>query len=416
MVSIAPLQDVTRFDKKYPDMGTAPVPVGPCISPEYFELERERVFRRSWLYLCREEHLPSRGSYITKDFEVCNASVVVARGDDGRIRGFHNLCQHRGNRLVCGETTGSCRAFTCGFHGWTFRLDGSLATVPAEDQFFDFDRSDYGLSPVAVDVWDGFVFVHLDPEPETDLGSYLGDLGRDLNGYPFSSMTSWYSYGAEFNTNWKVAMDAFQEFYHVAFIHRRSLGGTVKSKSNPFSNALDITLYPLHRRFSGYGNPEYQPTPTEMKAFAAGMSIAKDFMAEAGTVKAAELPPGVNPTRSTTWSFDVNVVFPNTIIDILNGAYFVQEFWPLAYDRVRWEINIYFPPISSASERFSREHSKVELRDSILEDLATLERTQASLKSGVLRNFVLQDNEMCIRHAHRVVDQLVRSGLAPGGA
>src|SRR5690348_5260708 len=129
----------TTWTAQYPELGTGPVPVEPCISPDYFELERERVFRRAWLNVCREEEIPNPGDFLVKDIAVVNASILLVRGKDGLIRAFHNVCRHRGNKLAwAGDRQGSsCKAFQCRFHGWTYQLDGRLASVPDENKFFD---------------------------------------------------------------------------------------------------------------------------------------------------------------------------------------------------------------------------------------------------------------------------------------
>ncbi len=394
------------WTEDYPDLGTDPVPVEPCISPEHFELERDRVFRPVWLNVCREQEIPAAGNYVVKDIAVCGVSVIVVRGKDGVIRAFHNVCRHRGNKLAwpTGEDGAStCRAFTCKFHGWTFQLDGRLTGVPDEAAFFDFDKSEHGLLPVTVDTWQGFVFIHLDPQPPQTLREYLGGLGEHLDGYPFADFPVCDSYQLEAKVNWKVAVDAFQEFYHVAFVHQRSVGDAVKGPDNPFSHPLMMKLHGYHRTFSGYANPAYQPRPIEVAAFKAGMSIA-DF-SKAGMM---QLPPGVNPTKSATWSFDVNVVFPNFFVDVFASSYFTYHFWPLAVDRTIIEARLYTAAATTAAARFVREQSKITLRDSVLEDYGSLEGTQEALNTGVLTHFIFQDNELLLRHNHHVVNNLTR--------
>ncbi len=91
------------------------------------------------------------------------------RGKDGEVRAFHNICRHRGNKLVWKdypheETSGTCRQFTCKYHGWRYDLDGALNFVQQESEFFDLDKADYGLASVRCEVWEGFIFVNLDPE------------------------------------------------------------------------------------------------------------------------------------------------------------------------------------------------------------------------------------------------------------
>src|SRR4029077_20553993 len=113
----------------------------------------------------RVEDLPKKGSYFTKEIAIAKASVVVVRGTDDEVRAFHNICRHRGNKLVWNEdpreeTDGFCRQFACKYHGWRYDLEGKLAFVHQEAEFFDLDKSEFGLAPVHCDVWNGFVFVN----------------------------------------------------------------------------------------------------------------------------------------------------------------------------------------------------------------------------------------------------------------
>lgn len=405
------LVEPTTNAERYPEVMAAPVLAETCTNPEYFRLEKERLFRKVWLCVGREEPVAEPGQYYVKDLPSCDASVLVARGEDGVLRAFHNVCKHRGNRLVWDGGCGSARSFVCTFHGWAFRPDGRLAGVPAEDQFRDFRREDHGLTPIHLDVWEGFVFVNLDETPAQTLVEFMGEFGADLAGYPFRDKVHAFKYSATVNANWKLVMDAFLEFYHVAFIHKRSLGPTTKSRQNPFSNPLAIKLYDNHSQVSGYANPEYQPTRTELAAALGGRTMSAELAADALTqrVKGEGLPRGVNPTRQPTWSFDVDMIFPNVILDVFETLYFQQEYWPLAHDKTYWEINVYVPAETpTAGLLFAAEHGKVELRDSILEDFATLERTQQGLRSGALKQLVLQDAELAIAHHYKVIEDFVQ--------
>src|SRR5688500_12305432 len=105
--------------ERFAFLGTGPVPVEPYVSAEYFELERERIFRREWLNVALERELPNPGDFVVRELEVCNTSIIVVRGEDRRIRAFHNICSHRGNRLVF-AARGSSAALTCRYHGWSY--------------------------------------------------------------------------------------------------------------------------------------------------------------------------------------------------------------------------------------------------------------------------------------------------------
>ena len=160
------------------ELETGPVSFEDAISPEFFELEREAVFRRRWLMIGHDSDLPNVGSYFTKDLEVCETSIVAVRGKDGVVRAFHNICPHRGNKLVWNdfpgeETSGVCRQFTCKYHAWRYALDGELIFVQQESEFFDLDKADYPIASVTCEVWEGFIFVNFDPENTTSLRDYI---------------------------------------------------------------------------------------------------------------------------------------------------------------------------------------------------------------------------------------------------
>ena len=139
------------------------------------------MFKRAWLNVGRVEQLPRKGSYFTKELKVANTSIIVVRTTDGEVKAYHNICRHRGNKLVWNdmpleETSGVCRQFTCKYHAWRYDLDGNLTFVQQEGEFFDLDKSRYGLVSVHCDVWEGFIFVNFATEPEQSLRDFLGPM------------------------------------------------------------------------------------------------------------------------------------------------------------------------------------------------------------------------------------------------
>ncbi|MFD6218588.1 aromatic ring-hydroxylating oxygenase subunit alpha, partial [Nocardia salmonicida] len=207
------------WTQHYPELGTSMMSFEDSVSPEFFELEREAIFKRAWLNVGRVEQVPKTGSYFTKEIDIARTSIVVVRDRDGAVNAFHNVCRHRGNKLVWNEfpreeTAGTCRQFTCKYHGWRYGLDGSLNFVQQEGEFFDLDTAELGLAPVHCDVWAGFIFVNLDVTPRQSLREFLGPMITDLDGYPFDKMTEWYEFKADNQSNWKLFADAFQEYYH----------------------------------------------------------------------------------------------------------------------------------------------------------------------------------------------------------
>lgn len=395
----------TKWHSQYPELGTDPVPIEPYISPEFFELERDRVFRRAWLCLGREERIPNQGDFFVKDLAIARTSIIVVRGEDGRIRAFHNACSHRSNKVEW-PAKGSTATFTCPFHGWCYRLDGNLLAIPDEKNFFNLDKSRLGLTPIALDTWQGFIFINL--KPEQPLREYLGEWADALEGYPFAANgATCYEWSTELRCNWKLLRDAFKEAYHVAFLHRRSARDSYTGRNNPFSHALHFKLFPLHQRWSLPANPEYQPSPLEAAAYRyASFVLKSDFTREP--------PKGVNPTKDPNWVLDINAVFPNYTIDMLENGYFTYNFWPIAVDRTLWEVRAYFPRPRNAAERFSQEHARVTYRDLIMEDASTMENTQSVITSGAKTHFNLQDEELLLRHDNKVLAEYM--GLANGRA
>jgi phenylpropionate dioxygenase-like ring-hydroxylating dioxygenase large terminal subunit len=381
------ITDERRWAALYPDLGTGPVSVEPCISESFFALERERIFRRAWLNVGRESDVPHPGDHFVKDLPVASTSVLVVRGTDGVIRAFHNVCSHRCNKLVM-EASGSCRSFVCRFHGWVYGTDGSLLTVTDEQMFFDIDKAANGLTPVACEIAHGFIFVKLDPGRGESLRDYLGESYRKLVGYPFDAMPTRFSWHAEVRCNWKLLVDSVQDIYHGIFLHQRStyrqdeLSGLAgqRSPQRPFA----VELYDPHRWFS------FPRTSQRHHLYgAAGRPVA--------------LPPGVNPTRNENWAWDGHMIFPNLAILVGSTFWITMTAWPLEVDRSLFEMSMYYPEAENAGQRFYQEFGKCTLRDITLEDLSVCEATQSVLASGARTHFNLQDQEIVIRHGHKVV-------------
>ena len=187
------------------------------------------------------------------------------------MRGFHNICRHRGNKLVWNdfpdeETSGTCRQFTCKYHGWRYDLDGSLTFVQQESEFFDLDKDDYGLVPVQTEVWEGFIFVNLDPDNTMSVKEYLGDLGAGLEGYPFGEMTQVYKYRANVGSNWKLFIDAFAEFYHAPVLHAKQATDDESRKLQGYGfEALSYVIDGPHGMVSSWGGMSPPKDPRMVK-------------------------------------------------------------------------------------------------------------------------------------------------------
>jgi Rieske 2Fe-2S family protein len=179
-----------------------------------FELERERVFARSWFYAGRDEGLDEPGDFVSVD--VAGESVIVVRTKEGALRGFYNVCRHRGSRL-CDEGSGRMKgAIKCPYHAWAYSFDGRLIGTPNVGKD-EVDRDSLGLWPIEVAVWQGFLFVHLDPDP-VPLEEALAD--QDFSALPLArfdlaALRIGHRTVTEVQANWKILIDNYNECLHA---------------------------------------------------------------------------------------------------------------------------------------------------------------------------------------------------------
>ncbi len=184
--------------------------------PTLLDVEQESIFERTWQLAGHVSSLPNPGSYVTT--RAGSQPVLVVRDENNELRAFKNVCRHRGSRLLSGS--GQCKmAIRCRYHGWTYRLDGSLIGVPEGLSFADkIDKSKFGLMRARVEVLCGLVFVNLDPDA-TPLADLVGDLPQRLAPYRIESLESFSSgYGSQ-PANWKVVADNYLEGYHIPIAH-----------------------------------------------------------------------------------------------------------------------------------------------------------------------------------------------------
>lgn len=178
------------------------------------EEENRRLFERTWQLAGRIEQVREPGQYFTTT--IGNEPVLVVRGADGVLRAMSNVCRHRAGPIARGE--GRRPVLQCGYHGWTYALDGRLAVTPEFDGVQEFDRAGCRLPQFQTGVWNELVFVHLDPRAEslTDfLGTLLADMPRhDYTGFRLAHRKTW-----ELACNWKVYVDNYLEGYHIPIVH-----------------------------------------------------------------------------------------------------------------------------------------------------------------------------------------------------
>jgi phenylpropionate dioxygenase-like ring-hydroxylating dioxygenase large terminal subunit len=204
------------FDASITDVDTA-VTMPPVIytSEEFLAFERETVFAHEWLCVGRADRIPAVGDYFTAT--VNGEVIIVARAKDGEVHAFSSICQHRGMQVVDGG--GNCTKFTCPYHLWSYDLTGRLLGAPAMERTKDFDKKDFPLPPLAVELWQGFVFVHFDADPAPlapTLASYVPFIehyGLDTAVCPGTFTLP------DLPWNWKVMFENFNDGYHANKLH-----------------------------------------------------------------------------------------------------------------------------------------------------------------------------------------------------
>ena len=185
-------------------------------SAAIWEAEQERIFRGTWLLAGHCSELQKSGSYLLH--ETSTESAIVLRDATGELRAFHNFCRHRGTRL-CLEKRGQLGAtIQCSYHAWTYRLDGSLQGAPHMQDVAGFDKSAWGLKPVALAVWDGFLFVNFADDPQPFAEALPALIGK-FEHWPLAEMVSVHQTECEVAANWKLFFHNYSECYHCPTVH-----------------------------------------------------------------------------------------------------------------------------------------------------------------------------------------------------
>lgn len=182
--------------------------------PEVYAAEKETVFARTWQVVGHYDQVKNAGDYFTT--ELVGEPLLMVRGADGQLRGFYNVCRHRAGPPA--EGCGSRKLFRCGYHGWTYALDGSLISATEIEGVEGFRPEDFALVPVRIEEWFNFIFVNLDPEAKP-LRTCLGELRTQVERFPFSDMQLFERRTYEMNCNWKTYVDNYLEGYHLPSVH-----------------------------------------------------------------------------------------------------------------------------------------------------------------------------------------------------
>jgi len=367
-----------------PEAVTVPlIPTGRYSDPAFFELERERVFARSWLFAGHESEWPGPGSY--RQFTRSGAPIVIVRGDDGVLRAFYNACRHRGAPVTRDEC-GTAKRLTCQYHSWSYGTDGVLKAVPDARSFAGLDTAQLGLVPVRCETWEGWVFVSedADAEPLTD---FLGPICAQMTEIDGPTMRLVGTQVHHLDCNWKLMVDAFLEVYHVRTVHPDNAALLYDDQS------VTVTMLP-----NGHSR----------------LTVDKrDGLRDMPMVS----PEYDNPSvpllwRQTSTSFGI---FPNLVVPMDTGAFTFLCMWPVDATTTELELRWYAP--AWEGDEVPPDHQfRMTLFETVMaQDTANMAPIQASVSSPGARPFQLGWHERLIHHFQRAVDLAIGAERLPVG-
>ena len=200
--------------------GAKTLPQQYFVSPEVFAREQEKIFSRQWVCVGHQSEIAKAGDYFVR--EVAGESLIILRDKGGKLRGFYNVCRHRGTRLredragqaACGHVT----VIQCPYHAWTYGLDGRLIGAPHMDEGQRFNKADYPLHAVNLALWEGFIFVNL-ARASAPLEEWFAPLVGKFTHWNLAKLRSAKRTEYDVRANWKLIFENYSECYHCPLVH-----------------------------------------------------------------------------------------------------------------------------------------------------------------------------------------------------
>lgn len=369
-----------------PDM-----PAGRYTSQEYYDLEQQHIWKKSWLFAAHLDEVPEPGSFM--QWDNAGQPLIIVHGMDGVVRAFYNTCRHRGAPVVTVQK-GRTPRLMCGYHNWTYKTDGELVGVPESQDFGPaFDKSCRSLIGVRCEMYGKLIFVNLD-ENAMSLRKWMGPLWDEWEEFAFDKIKLAARQSFDLKCNWKVAMEANMEVYHVPFIHPDTVAPLVDHKRNvntmfPGGHARMIAPMPQH---SNREHVRAIDNPPEWKSI--------ETVGELG--------------RSTTQSY---TMFPNWVSPLSNFFIPPLIFWPTSLNTTRLELITMAldwgdgptPDLWTVPDgKGGREMSPI-----IQEDTQFGEAIQKSMESDGFKSVPLSYQEARIYSFHQTCDKMIGLDRVP---
>ena len=355
------------------------IPAGRYTDPRFFELEKEHIWRKSWLFAAHIDEIPEPGCYIL--WENAGQPVLIVHGDDGEVYAHYNTCSHRGAPIVT-ESPGRKVRLTCKYHGWVYSHQGDLLSIRDPEDFRDLDLSCRGLKSIRCERYGNLIFVNFDPEA-VSLLEYLGPIADEWEEFQFDKVRLAARHSFVLNCNWKVAMEANTEVYHVKSIHPSTVSPILDDRRN-------VNTFYRH----GHGRM-IAPRPPA-----------------ANNMSAVELPPNIGEIdtvgelgRTCTQSYGV---FPNWVSPLSNRAVPPLLFWPLTINTTLFEVWTMAPDWGDGeAPDYWTENNGERLNQVLREDTEFGEWIQKSMESNGFKGVPLSYQEARIYHWNQQADRVI---------
>jgi phenylpropionate dioxygenase-like ring-hydroxylating dioxygenase large terminal subunit len=409
-----------------PDLGHDLIRKERYTTPEFMQLEWERIWKKVWLLGAVESDLREPGDFVAT--EIGRESVLLVRQTDGGLRAFYNVCLHRGNRLRP-TGAGSAESFKCQYHHWDYALDGSFKRIPDLDTFPQGAPPCRGLKELPCAAWGGFVWFSLNPDVGP-LEDYLDPVHKHLEPYNFHKMALTRDITVEWNCNWKASVDAFNESYHVQGIHPQLMW---------YLHDLDIQIdcFGRHNRYlipfatwsPRVRRPPAIPDPIKVIMKTAGMDPAdydepyenirrdvQQWKRKHGPAQGKDYSQLNDDQLTDDYHY---LIFPNVTLNVHADdlMLFRQRPHPTDPDKMYYDIWTFelVPAGHDWPERPRHQHFKHGEKSIGLvldQDAANLPGVQAGMHSAAFDGLWIGAQELRIRHFHKVIDDYV---YGPGG-
>jgi len=341
--------------------------------PAVFREEMEQFFFRSWVCAGRTEQIEKPGDYFLR--EVAGESIIITRDQGGTVRAFYNVCRHRGTRIVTAPEGSFTGRIQCGYHGWTYGLDGRLIGAPHMDESAGFCREDYPLNKVQAAAWEGHIFINLNPQAEP-LEKQLDDLPKKFAAWRMAELRLSKRILYEVKANWKLIILNYNECLHCPVLH---------PALNRFTNYLSSDNELPHATYIGGA--------MEFRNGAETMSLDGE--------RRRDPLPGLSGEECQKVCY--YAIYPNFLLSLHPDYMMTHTLWPRSVDRTEIICEWHFHPAEMAKVDFNG-NDAVDFWDlTNREDWGISELSQLGIQSRAYRPGPYSERESLLHAFDNVV-------------